>query len=76
MVEIYEELKGFLEKENITFRLLLGEEPSVRAYQVRKPAKQDPDFPEKYLKRDLEDLQLKKKSFPKKNCQSFGEIFN
>jgi ERCC4-related helicase len=59
MVELFEELKGFLERGNTTFRLLLGEEPSVRAYQVKKPAKQDPDFPEKYLKRDLEDLQLK-----------------
>ena len=59
MVEIFEELSVFLEKGNTTFRLLLGEEPSVRAYQVKKPAKQDPDFPEKYLKRDLEDLQLK-----------------
>ncbi|HEU5290673.1 MAG TPA: helicase-related protein [Cyclobacteriaceae bacterium] len=59
MVEIYDELKAFLERENTTFRLLLGEEPSVRAYQVKNPAKQDPDFPEKYLKKDLEDLQLK-----------------
>jgi ERCC4-related helicase len=59
MVEIFEELSIFLEKGNTTFRLLLGEEPNVRAYQVKKPAKQDPDFPEKYLKRDLEDLQLK-----------------
>ncbi|MDO8445867.1 MAG: helicase-related protein [Deltaproteobacteria bacterium] len=59
MVEICDELKTFLERENTTFRLLLGEEPSVRAYQVKNPAKQDPDFPEKYLKKDLEDLQLK-----------------
>lgn len=59
MVSIYEELKEFLERDNISFRLLLGEEPSVRAYQVKKPAVQDPDFPEKYLKKDLEDLQLK-----------------
>jgi superfamily II DNA or RNA helicase len=59
MVDIYDELKGFLEREKTSFRLILGEEPSVRAYQVRKPAQQDPDFPEKYLKRDLEDLQLK-----------------
>lgn len=58
MAEIYEELKGFLERENTRFRLLLGEEPSVRAYQVRHPEPQDPDFPEKYVKRDLEDLQL------------------
>lgn len=59
MVEIFEELSQFLERDNTTFRLLLGEEPSVKAYQVKKPAKQDPDFPEKYLKKDLEDLQLK-----------------
>jgi superfamily II DNA/RNA helicase len=59
MVEIYEELKVFLERDNTKLRLLLGEEPSVKAYQVRNPAKQDPDFPEKYLKKDLEDLQLK-----------------
>ena len=39
--------------------MLLGEEPSVKAYQVKKPAQQDPDFPQKYLKKDLEDLQLK-----------------
>ena len=51
MVMIYDELKAFLERDNTTFRLLLGEEPSVRAYQVKKPAKQDPDFPEKYLKK-------------------------
>lgn len=59
MVEIYDELKAFLERENTSFRLLLGEEPSVRAYQVKNAVKQDPDFPEKYLKKDLEDLQLK-----------------
>lgn len=59
MVMIYDELKAFLERDNTKFRLLLGEEPSVRAYQVKNPAKQDPDFPEKYLKKDLEDLTLK-----------------
>jgi ERCC4-related helicase len=59
MVEILPELSQFLERENISFRLLLGEEPSVKAYQVKKSAIQDPDFPEKYLKKDLEDLQLK-----------------
>lgn len=59
MVEIYDHLKEFLERDNTTLRLMLGEEPSVRAYQVKKAAKQDPDFPEKYLKKDLEDLELK-----------------
>ena len=59
MVEIYNELNAFLTRENTTLRILLGEEPSVKAYQVKNPAKQAPDFPEKYLKKDLEELQLK-----------------
>ncbi|MBX7182102.1 MAG: DEAD/DEAH box helicase family protein [Bacteroidia bacterium] len=59
MVEILKELNHYLGRENTTFRLLLGEEPSVRAYQVKNAKLQDPDFPEKYLKKDLEDLELK-----------------
>lgn len=59
MVEIFDDLTAFLARPNVIFRLLLGEEPSVKAYQVKKPQLVDPDFPEKYLKRDLEDLNLK-----------------
>jgi superfamily II DNA or RNA helicase len=59
MVEIYPELAKFLERENTIFRLLLGEEPSIRAYQVKNPESVDPNFPQKYLKKDLEDLELK-----------------
>lgn len=59
MVEILNELNQYLDRDNVCFRLLLGEEPSVRAYQLKKPSKADPDFPQKYLKKDLEDLQLK-----------------
>ncbi len=58
MVGIYSELLEYLDKGN-TVRLLLGEEPHVKAYQLKNPQVQDPDFPEKYLKKDLEDLQLK-----------------
>ena len=59
MAAIFTELSQYLERDGVTFRLLLGEEPSVRAYQIKNPTQQDPDFPEKYLKKDLEDLQLK-----------------
>src|SRR5580658_7124372 len=59
MVEIFEGLDNFLSRDNISFRLLLGEEPSVKAYQVRRPQPVDPDFPQKYLKSDLEELELK-----------------
>ena len=59
MAEIYDALKAFLQREGTHFRLLLGEEPSVRAYQVRNPQPQDPLFPKSYLKRDLEDIELR-----------------
>ncbi len=32
MAAIYEELKAFLDRERTSLRLLLGEEPSVKAY--------------------------------------------
>ncbi|HNQ67750.1 MAG TPA: SNF2-related protein [Bacteroidales bacterium] len=59
MVSIFDELKSFLSKPDTKLRLLIGEEPNVRSYQVKNPSKQDPDFPEKFLKKDLEDLELK-----------------
>ena len=62
MVDISEELVHFLSKDGVKFRLLLGEEPSVRTYQIKKPVLVDPDFPHKYLKKDLEDLDLKPES--------------
>ena len=58
MVEIFDELSGFLARNGTKFRLLLGEEPSVRAYQVKNPEPIDPNFPQKYLKKDLQDLEL------------------
>jgi len=59
MVEIFDELSHFLSRDGVSFRLLLGEEPSVKAYQVKNPQPIDPDFPQKYLKKDLEELDLK-----------------
>jgi len=59
MVDIYEDLFHFLARDGVKFRLLLGEEPSVKAYQVKNPIKVDPNFPQKYLKQDLEELELK-----------------
>ena len=59
MVGVFEELKTYLKREDVTLRILLGEEPSVKTYQVKNPQKIDPYFPEKYLKKDLESLDLK-----------------
>ncbi|MEI6752452.1 MAG: helicase-related protein [Paludibacter sp.] len=57
MALIYDELKGFLEKENTKFRLIIGKEPMVRVYQQSEPLKRD-DFPGQYLKTDINNLSL------------------
>jgi len=59
MVDIFNELAYFLSREGVKFRLLLGEEPTIKAYQVINPILVDPDFPQKYLQQDLEHLELK-----------------
>lgn len=59
MVSIFDELSYYLSQSNVTFRLLLGEEPSIKAYQLKELAFVDPKFPQKYLKEDLEKLELK-----------------
>lgn len=59
MVDIFDELTSFFSRPNTKFRLLLGEEPNVKAYQLKSPEPVDPNFPQRYLKRDLEELELK-----------------
>jgi len=45
MADIFNELSSFLDREDVRFRLLLGEEPSVRTYQLKNPEPVDPNFP-------------------------------
>lgn len=59
MTDIYNELSSFLSRPNVRFRLILGEEPNVKAYQVKNPEPVDPNFPQRYLKKDFEELELK-----------------
>ncbi|MBN1199676.1 MAG: DEAD/DEAH box helicase family protein [Bacteroidales bacterium] len=59
MADLLPELDAFLSRPDTSFRLILGEEPSVKAYQVRNPQQPDPDFPGKYLGKNLEELDLK-----------------
>lgn len=58
MVSLYSPIKSFLERGNTSIRLLLGEEPSVKVYQLKNPQKPDTDFPQKFITRDLEELNL------------------
>lgn len=54
---IYDELKEYLSRENISFKLLIGKEPLVRTYQQKEPKTRD-NFPGDYIKTDINNLQL------------------
>lgn len=59
MVELHDSLAQYLKRSGNKLRLLIGEEPSVKTYQVKNPQQLDPDFPERFLKSDLENLELR-----------------
>jgi len=55
---VCEEMKAFLERPGTSLKLLIGREPIVRSYQKIDP-KENMDFPDDYIHRDLADLKLK-----------------
>lgn len=55
MKVIYPELKSFLERGG-RLDLLIGEEPPVRQYQLDSNPKQDEQFPDFYIRRDIQRL--------------------
>lgn len=55
---LYDGLNKFLERDNTTLQLLIGSDPIVRAYQLRNPIV-DASFPMDYIKRDIQELQVK-----------------
>lgn len=59
MALIFDELNDFLKSENTKVQLLIGEDPSIRTYQQLSPAVKNPKFPEDYIKKDINDLELK-----------------
>src|SRR5574344_367948 len=57
---IYQDLKDFLAKEGVTFQLLIGADPYVRQNQLAHPLHKDAKFPQDYIKRDIQELDVKK----------------
>lgn len=55
MKVIYPELKSFLERGG-KLDLLIGEEPPVRQYQLDSKQKHDEQFPDFYIRRDIQRL--------------------
>lgn len=55
---IYNELKEFIEKEGATLQLLIGADPIVRQNQLANPIYKDAKFPQDYIKRDIQQLEV------------------
>lgn len=58
MALVTEELKAFLERDGTQLQILIGQEPYVYAGQVKEPTYRR-NFPDDYIKKDLEELELK-----------------
>lgn len=58
-VLVYHELKDFLAKEGATLQLLIGADPIVRHNLLEHPIHKDAKFPQDYIKRDIQQLEVK-----------------
>ena len=56
---VIEELESFLQKDGTKLRLLIGKDPYVYAFQQKKPKVKSPQFPDDYIKTDINELELK-----------------
>lgn len=58
MALVVDKLATFLEREGTQLQILIGQEPYVYASQVKEPTYRK-NFPDDYIKKDLEELELK-----------------
>ncbi len=56
---IVDQLESFLKKDGTKLRLLIGKDPYVFASQLKKPKVKSPQFPDDYIKTDINELELK-----------------
>ena len=52
-------LKEFLQKDGTQVQLLIGADPVVRVNQLKSPLHKDAKFPQDYIKRDVQQLEVK-----------------
>jgi len=55
---IADDIRRFLERDGARLQLLLGKDPYVYAYQLEKPKYKDAEFPQDFIKTDLNDLEV------------------
>ena len=56
MAEVKDELKSFLEREDTKLQLLIGKDPQVRIAQLEEPKYKNKNFPDDFIRVDLEEL--------------------
>ena len=54
---IVDQLESFLKKDGTKLRLLIGKDPYVFASQLKKPKVKSPQFPDDYIKTDINEHQ-------------------
>lgn len=55
---VVEKLKEFLQHEDAKVQLLIGADPVVRVNQLKNPIHKDAKFPQDYIKRDIQELEV------------------
>lgn len=56
---IVDQLEAFLKMDGTKLRILIGKDPYVFASQLKKPKVKSPQFPDDYIKTDINELELK-----------------
>ena len=67
---VTEELESFLKNDGAKLRLLIGKDPYVYVSQLKKPKVKSPQFPDDFIKTDINELELKDEY---KHTIKFGE---
>lgn len=55
---VVDKLKEFLQREGAKIQLLIGADPVVRVNQLKNPIRKDAKFPQDYIKRDIQELEV------------------
>lgn len=58
MTLLLPQLREFLSREGATLQLLIGSDPIVKAAQQKNPLTKDARFPQDYIKRDIQELEV------------------
>lgn len=56
---IIDQLENFIQRDNARLMIIIGKDPYVYASQIKNPKYQDLNYPSEFIRRDIEDLEVK-----------------